>query len=170
MIVANLNKEYKCSIFKQIEDLYYKLCSIKKDCRYKHFNPFVKDAAKYFPFECVFDFEAILPSIEENDTEDIINKKLKIIIEHVPVSVSIFSNVPGYNDKPIFICNNNPEHLIDDFVKTIYEISLKSKSINEVKYKDIIEFLEAYLKNTQDRMDEFIEKKMEIKRLQILIN
>jgi hypothetical protein len=46
----------------------------------------------------------------ENDTEDIINKKLKIIIEHVPVSVSIFSNVPGYNDKPIFfviIIQNN---------------------------------------------------------------
>jgi hypothetical protein len=60
--------------------------------------------------------------------------------EHVPVSVSIFSNVPEYDDKPIFICDSNPKKLIKYFVRTILKIPLKAKSINENKYNNIIEF------------------------------
>jgi hypothetical protein len=48
----------------------------------------------------------MLKNIEVEDDE----KKLKIISEHVPVSVSIFSNVPGYDNKPIFIYNDNPKN------------------------------------------------------------
>ncbi len=33
----------------------------------------------------------------------------QITSEHVPVSVSIFSNVPEYDNKPIFICDSNPK-------------------------------------------------------------
>jgi hypothetical protein len=58
-------------------------------------------------------------------------KKLQIVSEHVPVSVSIFSSVPEYDDKPIFICDSNPKKLIKYFVQTILKISLKAKSINE---------------------------------------
>ncbi len=57
----------------------------------------------------------------------------------MPVSVSIFSNVPEYDNKPIFICDSNPKKLIKNFVKTILKISLKAKSINENKYNHIIE-------------------------------
>ena len=46
--------------------------------------------------------------------ENNIDTKLKITMEHVPVSVSILSNVPGYDQKPIFICCNEPEELIDN--------------------------------------------------------
>jgi hypothetical protein len=41
----------------------------------------------------------MLKKVETKDNE----KKLQIVSEHVPVSVSIFSNVPEYDDKPIFI-------------------------------------------------------------------
>jgi len=64
--------------------------------------------------------------------------RLKITMEHVPVSVSILSNVPGYDIKPIFICNDKPEILIDEFVKTLYLISDKAKNILLDKYKNII--------------------------------
>ena len=104
------------SVFKQIKHLHHNLLNVKKDYRYKNFKPFVKHAKQYYPFQCVFDFEAMLQSIDENDNAETIDKKLKIIIEHVPVSVSILSNVPGYEDKPIFLCNSNPEQLINDFV------------------------------------------------------
>jgi hypothetical protein len=59
---------------------------------------------KYYPYECAFEFEAMLKNIEIKDNE----KKLKIISEHVPVSVSIFSN-PKYDNKSIFICDSNPK-------------------------------------------------------------
>ena len=58
-------------------------------------------------------------------------KKLKITTQHIPVSVSINSNIPGY-DTAYFICNEKPEILIDDFVKYIYEISLKAEELNKI--------------------------------------
>jgi hypothetical protein len=39
----------------------------------------------------------VLKKVETKDNE----KKLQIVSEHVQVSVSIFSNVPEYDDKPI---------------------------------------------------------------------
>ncbi len=54
----------------------------------------------------------MLKKIETKDNE----KKLQIVSEHAPVSVSIFSNVLEYDDKPIFICDSNPKKLIKQFV------------------------------------------------------
>jgi hypothetical protein len=48
----------------------------------------------------------------------------------VPVSVSIFSNIPD-SDKSIL--------LIDEFIQTILKISQKSKSINQFNYANIAE-------------------------------
>ncbi len=48
----------------------------------------------------------MLKKIEITDNE----KKLQITSEHVPVSVSICSNVPEYDDKPIYICDSNPKN------------------------------------------------------------
>ncbi len=44
--------------------------------------------------------------------------------------------------KPIFHCCNHPEELIDNFVKTLYDISQKAKNILLEKYNYIIERLE----------------------------
>ena len=105
------------TIFKRIFEKYRNLC--KNNYAYKRFNPVVeKEDDKYYPYECAFDFEAMLKAIINNDTE---TKKLNLTTEHVPVSVSIFSNVPDYDDKPIFLCNDKPEELIKDFVQMIHK-------------------------------------------------
>ena len=144
------------SIFDRIEELYNDL--IKKQKTYMLYNKFSPIVAneddKYYPYECAFDFEAMLKKIEITDNE----KKLQITSEHVPVSVSIFSNVPEYDNKPIFICDSNPKKLIKNFVKTILKISLKAKSINENKYNHIIKFLDAYVNNNQNDLDKFKER------------
>ncbi len=68
------------------------------------FSPVVaNDDDRYYPYECAFDFEAMLEKIETKDNE----KKLQIVSEHVPVSVSIFSNVPEYDNKPILFAMVN---------------------------------------------------------------
>ena len=95
----------------------------------------------------------MLKKIEITDNE----KKLQVISEHVPVSVSIFSNVSDYDNKPIFLCNDKPRKLIKQFVQTILKISLKAKFINKNAYSNIIEFLAAYVNNTQKDYEKFIE-------------
>ena len=118
------------SIFDKIEDVYNSLCDNEKYIMYQDFKPIVENEDdKYYPYECAFDFEAMLKKIKSNDDD----KQLKIISEHVPVSVSIFSNVPGYDIKPIFLCNDKPEELINLFIKTLVEISMKAKKLNEGK-------------------------------------
>jgi hypothetical protein len=82
----------------------------------------------------------------------------KIISEHLPVSIPIFSNVPEYDDKPIFICDCELRKLILRIVKTILKISLKAKSINENEYNHIIKFLDAYVYNVQNDLDKFKER------------
>ena len=44
-----------------------------------------------------------------NKLDDNNDKQLKITNEHIPVSVSINSNTPGY-DKGYFICYEQPEY------------------------------------------------------------
>ena len=96
------------SIFDRIEDLYDNLIKKQKTYDlYNKFNPVVADEDdKFYPYECAFDFEAMLKNIETKDNE----KKLQIVSEHVPVSVFIFSNVPEYDNKPIFLCNSEPKN------------------------------------------------------------
>jgi hypothetical protein len=144
------------SIFDKIEDIYNDLLKKEKTyIMYHNFNPIISNNDdKYYPYECAFDFEAMLKQIKTDDE----TKKLQITSEHVPVSVSIFSNVPDYDDKPIFLCNNKPHKLIDQFIKTILRISLKAKSINQIKYAGIIEFLDAYVNNIQNDCDRFKER------------
>ncbi len=92
------------SIFDRIEEIYNDLIKKQKTyILYNKFNPIVaNEDVKYYPFECALDFEAMLKKIETKDNE----KKSQITSEHVPDSVSIFSNVPEYDDKLIFICDS----------------------------------------------------------------
>ena len=143
------------SIFDKIEDIYNDLLKKEKTyILYRNFKPIVTDKNKYYKYECAFDFEAMLKKIEITDNE----KKLQVISEHVPVSVSIFSNVPDYDSKPIFLCNDKPDELINEFIKTFLNLSLKAKSINEIKYNIIIVFQDAYVNNIQKDYERFIEK------------
>jgi hypothetical protein len=141
------------SIFDRIEELYNDLIKKEKTYNlYNSFNPVVSDENdKYYPYEVAFDFEAILNRIDNNNDDD----KLKIVSEHVPVSVYKFSNVPEYDIKPIFLCHNDPKKLIERFVKTILKISYKAKTIIENKYNHIIKFLDAYVNNNQNDLERF---------------
>jgi len=91
----------------------------------------------YYPYEIVYDFESRMQELKIIDD----SKQLKITNKHIPVSVSVNSNVEGY-DQAHFICNEKPEVLIDDFIKYIHNISLKAEELNKIRYKKIIKFLE----------------------------
>ena len=57
--------------------------------------------------------------------------------KHIPVSFSIFSNIEGFNIKPIHKVNNDPKMLIELFVSNLREIAEKSYEINVQKYKNV---------------------------------
>jgi hypothetical protein len=58
------------SVFDKIEDVYKSLSKNKKYIMYQDFKPIVENEDdKYYPYECAFDFEAMLKKLESNDDE-----------------------------------------------------------------------------------------------------
>ena len=52
------------SIFDKIENLYDDLLEKEKTyIMYHNFNPIVSNEEKYYPYECAFDFEALLKKL-----------------------------------------------------------------------------------------------------------
>ena len=91
---------------------------------------------KFFDYYITYDFETILSKIEDKRTDT-----LSFTNKHVPVSFSLFSNIPGYDKDPIFVCHNDVKELIDVFVKTLVDMSAKAYAMNIKKYADVLEYL-----------------------------
>jgi hypothetical protein len=87
------------SIFEKIFKLYNKKDKTnkkKKIMRQETLNHFgLTEDDLFYPHEIAFDFEAILQKIKSDS-----DKKLQFTTSHIPVSVSILSNVDGFNTKP----------------------------------------------------------------------
>jgi hypothetical protein len=86
----------------------------------------------FFDHFITYDFEAILSKIDDKKTDS-----LTYTNKHIPVSFSIFSNIDGFNIKPIHKVNKDPKMLIESFVSNLREIAEKSYEINKQKYKKI---------------------------------
>ena len=78
----------------------------------------------------IFDFESIcVPSEELEPT-----KTITWIGKHEPISVPISSNLL---DKPIFLCDKDPQSLIIDFVAKLELLAEKNKTEMRSKFLDI---------------------------------
>ena len=80
------------------------------------------------------------------------------------MSVSIFSNVPGYDIEPIFLCNDNPELLINDFTKQLYIISQKAKELNEFEYYNFSELINILISDAEAELAEVQEEIQELEK------
>jgi hypothetical protein len=83
-----------------------------------YLKPKLRKPNNFFDHFIVYDFETILSKTEIKKTEN-----LQYTSKHVPVSFSIFSNVEGFNIKPIHVVINDPKELIDLFVSNLLEMS-----------------------------------------------
>jgi hypothetical protein len=95
---------------------------------------------KFFDYYITYDFETILSKIEDKRTDT-----LSFTNKHLPVSFSLFSNIPGYDKDPIFVCHNDVKELIDTFVKTLVDMSAKAYEINVKKYSDVLDYLDRQI-------------------------
>lgn len=89
-----------------------------------------------------FDFEAILRP-EENTPLD---RKLQWQAEHVPISVSVCSNVEHFTEPMCFV-NEDPDQLIQLMVTYMEEIAEHCKSLAQNKLGGVIQNLEQQLEH-----------------------
>ena len=67
--------------------------------------------------------------------------KLTWLSSHVPLSVSVCSNVPGFEDPKCFVSNGDPDQFITEFMQYLVSISTKSASILREQFAPVFEAL-----------------------------
>ena len=100
----------------------------------------VPESLRFNRFRTVYDFESRLLPVRSK----------KFMFKHVPTSVSIVSNVEGYQ-KPKTFCNENPLDLVRDFVRYLDEISTKQAFLNNRDYKKIVKSLYSKMDECESR-------------------
>uniref|UniRef100_A0A1I7WVN5 DNA-directed DNA polymerase n=1 Tax=Heterorhabditis bacteriophora TaxID=37862 RepID=A0A1I7WVN5_HETBA len=95
-----------------------------------------------YDYLVVFDFEAIQSKIEEEINEEVKDdKKLNYISKHTPVSVSITSNVPEFENEK-FILSENPRELIKQMFEYFDKVSEEAGDLMTKKMKPLLDKLE----------------------------
>ena len=93
---------------------------------------------RFYPFYACYDFEAYLyrDQLPEN------GPKLSFEARHVPMSVGIASNVPGFEEEKCFITSGNEKELIKNLLDYLEAISLSAYRLVKEKFKPAFEALE----------------------------
>lgn len=160
--ITNLNryaKKYMCSLCKKHFKTCKKLNRHEKNCSIKTIHVFpgrfyekkktifdelreidiiVQKSDEYFPWFIVFDFEAILKKVNESS----VTSKLQIERIHQPISVSICSNVPDFENE-LFILNENTEELLQEMVLYMEKINTKVYELAKEKWCDVFKKLNS---------------------------
>ena len=85
---------------------------------------------KLFKNLAIFDFDSIC--VQEETFRD--TNTTTWIGEHVPISVSISSNLV---EEPIFLCNSDPHHLVSSFIGALENLASQSKAKMKNLFLDI---------------------------------
>ena len=101
----------------------------------------VPEEGRYFPYRATFDFECYF---DEGKAQELKNsKKLTWKSAHVPLGVSVCSNVPGYQEPKCFVSEGDSDQLLEEFVKYLTEISTKSSFLLRQEYAEVFEALKT---------------------------
>ena len=78
----------------------------------------VQKEKQYYPYHVTYDYECYFASKDLPSLRD----KLTWKARHVPLRVSVYSNVPGYEEPQCFITEENPEDLVDKMIEYTHKI------------------------------------------------
>ena len=94
---------------------------------------------RFYPFYACYDFEAYFyrDQLPEN------GPKLSFEARHIPMSVGIASNVPGFEEEKCFITSGNEKELIQNLIDYLEAISLSAYRLVKEKFKPAFEALES---------------------------
>ena len=109
---------------------------------------FIPQQMKFFLYRATFDFECMFdtdPGLENT-------KKLSWDAKHIPLSVSVCSNVPDYSEPKCFVSEGDPKQLVTKMVDYLIEISKKSYSLAKEKFNAIFEAIDKKLEKVEDSL------------------
>ncbi|GFN84818.1 Zinc finger protein 546-like [Plakobranchus ocellatus] len=94
-----------------------------------------------YPFRDTYDFECYFTKTDIPTTSTV---KTPYTVRHVPLSVSVCSNVPGFENPKCLISDGYPQSLVDRMGNYLEEISTSAFQIlRDTCFKDAFEYLET---------------------------
>ena len=94
---------------------------------------------RYFPYRATFDFECYF----SDDRLPVNSDKLQWSARHVPLSVSVASNVPGYEPAQCYVTDGDSDKLVADMMDHLTAISDAAYESLLPLYADVLEELKT---------------------------
>ena len=89
---------------------------------------------KYYPYRATFDFECYFSDERLPSDSD----KLQWSARHVPLSVSVASNVTGHEDAQCYVTNGDSDKLVEDMMAHLITLSDAAYESLLPSYKDVL--------------------------------
>ena len=99
----------------------------------------VSDSLRYYPYRATFDFECYFDGENIPTNTD----HVEWIARHVPLSVSIASNVPGYEPAQCYITDGDSDKLVEEMMNNVIAISDAAYDSLLPSYVDVLADLDA---------------------------
>ena len=99
----------------------------------------VPEALRFYPFRATFDFECFF----DRDNVPADSDRVQWIARHVPLSVSVASNVPGHEDAQCYITNGDSDKLVADTMSHLHAVSDAAYESLLPLYADVLEELKT---------------------------
>ena len=99
----------------------------------------VEDVLRYYPYRATFDFECYF----DMDNVPADSDRVQWIARHVPLSVSLASNVPGYELAQCYITDGDSDKLVADMMAGLVATSDAAYDLLKPSYGSVLNELEA---------------------------
>ena len=99
----------------------------------------VEKMLRYYPYRATFDFESYFSDERLPANSD----KLQWSARHIPLSVSVASNVPGHVAPCCFITDGDSDKLVADMMRHLHTISDAAYESLSASYADVLDQLKA---------------------------
>ena len=99
----------------------------------------VPEALRFYPFRATFDFECFF----DRDNVPADSDKVHWIARHVPLSVSLASNVPGLEPAQCYVTDGDSDKLVADMMSHLHAVSDAAFASLSPLYADVLADLDA---------------------------
>ena len=110
----------------------------------------VEKMLRYYPYRATFDFESYFSDERLPANSD----KLQWSARHIPLRVSVASNVPGYEPAQCYITDGDSDKLVGDMMASLSAISDAAYDLLKPSYESVLDQLKARKESWDDAESE----------------
>ena len=110
----------------------------------------VEKMLRYYPYRATFDFESYFSDERLPANSD----KLQWLARHIPLSVSVASNVPGHETPQCYVTDGDSDKLVGDMMASLSAISDAAYDLLKPSYESVLDQLKARKESWDDAESE----------------